>query len=129
MKRSELIDHIVSLVYAETCADFIMDTDEAERVLTRLEALGIRLVDSDGQETPYEPEEGWDKWLELQDAQDQKRDFRVVNFLTERTASIAQQFLHGASFEQLASQHNVTRERIRQIVAKARRAYQKENNE
>lgn len=64
---------------------------------------------------------------------DQARDFQVIvevssltgTHATNRSKDIAQKFLEGKSFEELAQEYNVTRERIRQIVAKERRKYKK----
>ena len=142
MKRSQVVDIIASWAKPEILQDVYANNYQewADNFLHTLESeLGFMRVEMYGEyertieEVPYEPEEGWDAWLEEQHKKDEARDFRVV--ATERqyrSQEIAQQFLHGKSFEQLAEQHNVTRERIRQIVAKERRRYQKsleENNE
>jgi len=131
MKRSEIIREIKSII--ATCGPTQPTIDTAIQVLDRIEKLGFRLVEVkdygyDGSELeaiPYEPEEGWDAYFAEQDRKEQLRDFKVVNFLTERVATIANKFLQGQSFEELAQEYTVTRERIRQIVAKARRAYQR----
>lgn len=142
MKRSHVLDIIASWAKPEILQDVYANNYQewADNFLHTLESeLGFMRVEMYGEyertieEVPYEPEEGWDAWLEERDRKDQARDFKVVDTERQcRSQEIAQQFLHGKSFEQLAEQHKVTRERIRQIVAKERRHYQKsleENNE
>lgn len=123
MKRSEAIQLIIDLVYKASYADLELTKEEAEEVLSGVEQIGFSLVDDDGSRCEYEPEEGWDAWLEYQDKKDQARDFQIVNGLTDRAKDIAEKFLSGKSFEEIAQEYNVTRERIRQIVDKARRKF------
>ena len=122
MKRSKMIREIKSII--ATCGPTQPTIVTAEQVLNRMEHLGMRLVDSDGQEVLYEPEEGWDAYLATQEALDQARDFTMPQS-DGRIFKITSDFLAGKSFEDLAVEHNVTRERIRQIVCKARRVYKK----
>lgn len=136
MKRSYVIESIVYNCLSRDGLDTSgVDTKEiANDILTHLESLGFALVETYGDYekftdvVPYEPEEGWDAWLEEQHKKDQARDFKVHVDQDEvwgRSKQIALEFLEGKSFEELAEQYNVTRERIRRIVAKERRRYQK----
>jgi DNA-directed RNA polymerase sigma subunit (sigma70/sigma32) len=136
MKRSEVIDIIDGILIDH---ELPVLQGISKQILSKLESLGFARVETYGDDekytevVPYEPEEGWDVHFEEQDRKDQARDFQVVASLSEYTGryaltrgmEIAQQFLEGKSFEELSQQHNVTRERIRQIVAKERRRYQR----
>lgn len=122
MKRSEMVQLIVDSVYKHGGEDLELTKEEASSVLDDLHAAGLRLT-NEFAEIEYEPEEGWDKWIEEQDKKDQARDFQIVNGLTDRAKDIAEKFLSGKSFEEIAQEYNVTRERIRQIVGKARRKF------
>jgi len=123
MKRSKIIRKIKSIIATRGPIQPTIKT--AAQVLESLERHGMRLVDEDGVEMPYEPEEGWDAWINQQEQIETARDFIIVAGQSERTKQIAQAFLDGRTFEELAANYNVTRERIRQIVGKARRAYQR----
>ena len=149
MKRSEVLDIIAAWAKPEILQDVYANnyTEWADNFLHTLESeLGFMRVEMYGEyertieEVPYEPEEGWDAWLEEQDRKDQARDFKVVDYVNmfsgkldvKPSMVIAQEFLEGASFDELAQKHNLTRERIRQFVCKQRRRYQKsleENSE
>jgi hypothetical protein len=134
MKRSLILNHI-----SNDLKDIIQENyiDEkgyewcANLILLKLEELGFARVESREEYTaviPYEPEEGWEAWIEEQDKKDEARDFKVYaeeNGSWNRSKQVALDFLQGKSFEELAKEYNVTRERIRQIVAKERRRYQK----
>lgn len=122
MKRSEMVQLIVDSVYKHSGEDLELTKEEASNVLNDLHSAGLRLT-NEFTEIEYEPEEGWDKWIEEQDKKDQARDFQIVNGLTDRAKDIAEKFLSGKSFEEIAQEYNVTRERIRQIVYKARRKF------
>jgi DNA-directed RNA polymerase specialized sigma24 family protein len=115
-----------------------MESDQADKILTALEQAGMvpPLIGDDFADVRdyyWEPEEGWDAYFAEQEKKDQARDFQViarVNHITgEYTTTVgmkmAQTFLEGKSFEEIAQEYNVTRERIRQIVNKQRRRYQK----
>lgn len=137
MKRSQVIEHIGKiLLYGYSGMDkdkqeLYKDDSLAEIILKELETLNIKLVDEEGYITSYEPEEGWERWIEEQDKIDQARDFQVIvdanrytgKYSISRGAKIAQDFLEGQSFEELSDKYNITRERVRQIVAKYRRRY------
>lgn len=136
MKRSEVLDIIAAWAKPEILQDVYANnyTEWADNFLHTLELeLGFKRVheyDSDEsslEEVPYEPEEGWDAWFEEQDRKDQARDFKVFSDgkTWYRSQSIALDFLQGKSFEEIAKCYNVTRERVRQCVAKERRCYQK----
>lgn len=122
MKRSEMVQLIVDSVYKHSGEDLELTKEEASNVLNDLHSAGLRLT-NEFTEIEYEPEEGWDKWIEEQDKKDQARDFQIVDGLTDRAKDIAEKFLSGKSFEEIAQEYNVTRERIRQIVDKARRKF------
>lgn len=134
MKRSEVISEIKSII--ATCWPTQPTILTAEQVLDKVEALGFQRVE-EGDDycftLAYEPEEGWEQWLFKADKTDTARDFQIVlrkNIYTQemylhRGGEIAQKFLDGKSFEELAKEYVVTRERIRQIVAKERRRYKK----
>lgn len=140
MKRSQVIESIVynCLSWDGLDTSGVPASEIANDVLTHIEKLGFKLVEEyqnkyDGSyfhEVPYEPEEGWDAWLEEQHKKDEARDFEVRlkhgqksihDF--DKSQTVANLFLNGWSFEQLAQEYNVTRERIRQIVAKERRRF------
>lgn len=142
MKRSQVIEIIASWGKPEIFQDIYAGNHQewADNLLYTLEnEVGFRLTEVvdygyDGSELqiqPYEPEEGWDKYFEEQDKKDRARDFKVIPKLnlysdeptTSRSMEISQKFLDGKSFEELAGEYNVTTERIRQIVAKQRRRY------
>lgn len=95
----------------------------AEEFLSIFETMDFSLVDESGEKTIYEPEEGWDAYLAEEDRKDNLRDFTIVEGCTVRGHDIAERFLKGETFEEIAQHYNVTRERIRQIVAKERRRY------
>lgn len=136
MKRSQVVDIIASWAKPEILQDVYANNYQewADNFLHTLESeLGFMRVEMYGEyertieEVPYEPEEGWDAWLEEQDRKDQARDFKVYSDGSpwRRSQSIALDFLQGKSFEEIAEYYNVTRERVRQCVAKERRRYQK----
>lgn len=145
MKRSEMVEKIAQFVYDATDRGLEVTKEEADLILQFIEEAGMKppQVEFGYDEGPtgaivdysckWEPEEEWDAYLEAQDLKDQARDFQVmveVNSLTgkhttSRSKDVAQKFLEGKSFEELAQEYNVTRERIRQIVAKERRKYEK----
>lgn len=126
-----MVQKIAQFVYDATDCETQITQEEADLILQFIEKAGMHLVDDSGESVSYEPEEGWDAWIEAQDLKDQARDFQVVvevnsftgKCTTNRSKDIAQKFLEGKSFEELAHEYNVTRERIRQIVAKERRKY------
>lgn len=136
MKRSEVLDIIDGILI-----DHELPVLEgiSKEILSKLESIGFRLteeidyghVGSELQVKPYDPEEGWEAWLEEQDKKDQARDFKVYSDGSswKRSQSIALDFLQGKSFEEIAEYYNVTRERVRQCVAKERRRYQKSQEE
>ena len=104
---------------------------DVNKFFNTVEELGFARVESGEEYTeiiPYEPEEGWDTYFAEERKKDEARDFNVFFEKTPewtKAMRIAQKFLDGKSFEELAKEYNVTRERIRQIVAKERRRYQK----
>lgn len=98
----------------------------ADVILTTLENAGMKLVDDYNEATSWEPEEGWDKYFEEQEKRESVRDFKVTG--TSRKDNMAQAFLDGDSFQEIALYYNVTVERVRQCVWKVRRKYQKENS-
>ncbi len=129
MKRSKMVKQLQTSFLKhmhcgpECCAD---DTKMYSTVLADLEAAGMQLV-SDNEAQMWEPEEGWNAWLVEQERKDTARDFEIPEHDESRSASIARAFLAGYSFEALAQDYNVTRERIRQIVCRNRRLYKKED--
>jgi len=144
MKRSQLIDIIAGWASPEILHDVYSNNykEWADNFLHTLEnELGFkRVVDKDYgydgsqiEEVPYEPEEGWDAYFAEQDKKDNARDFEIIplkniytgEIVTSRSIEISEKFLAGKSFEELANEYTVTRERIRQIVAKQRRRYQR----
>jgi hypothetical protein len=144
MKRSNIVKEIATELKDIIMENYIDEKGEewcAELILTRIEELGFRLTEVvnygyDGSELqiqPYEPEEGWDSYFAEQDKKDNARDFEIVplkniytgEIVTSRSIEISEKFLAGKSFEELANEYKVTRERIRQIVAKQRRRYQR----
>lgn len=133
MKRSEVISEIKSII--ATCGPTQPTILTAEQVLNKVEALGFQRVEESDDycfTLAYEPEEGWDTWLLEEKKKDTARDFTVTLTSAQkenktplyRSQAVAQEFLDGKSFEELAKQYNVTRERIRQIVHKERRRFQ-----
>jgi len=138
MKRSDVLKSLEQMLYSTGAysapVDYYLDREElAKEILETIEELGFKRVvdkeygydDSQIEEVPYEPEEGWDAYFAEQDRKDNARDFYIVHGATMRSGEIARAFLNGKSFEELAKEYNVTRERIRQIVAKQRRRYQR----
>lgn len=137
MKRSEM-QMIILRALAELDVmypDGYGYEEQAEHVLKAVEAAGMRRVDESDDYAyvlPWEPEEGWDAYAEAQDRIGEARDFQVVPRINQytgeryitRSQPIAELFLQGKSFEEIASLYNVTRERVRQCVAKERRRYQ-----
>lgn len=97
-----------------------------DHILIDLENEGFKLVDEKDQVIQWEPEEGWDAYFAEQDRKERLRDFKIYD-TSIRRGSIAQAFLDGKDFEELAEEWNVTIERIRQIVCKARRLYNANN--
>lgn len=125
MKRSEIVSEIKSVIATVGPTQPTIVT--AEQVLHVLEALGMAYTE-DNEIFPYEPEVGWDKFFELKEKEDEARDFQIVlhsNEFKTRGPQIAQKFLDGKSFKDLAEEYNVTLERVRQIVCKQRRRYQR----
>jgi Mor family transcriptional regulator len=136
MKRSLLVDiiagwaspEILHDVYSNNYkewADNFLHTLENELGFKRVEVLRDDYTSAYLEEVPYEPEEGWDAYFAEADKKDNARDFYIIEGSTLRSGEIARAFLNGKSFEELADEYNVTRERIRQIVAKQRRRYQR----
>ena len=140
MKRSEVVHRISDNVLSSFLPDWTLNSKNllADVILTEIEKLGFKLTETYGDgfeselhEVPYEPEIGWEAWIIEQDKKDTARDFTVVLTPMQiegkqewfRSQLIAQAFLQGRSFEELAKDYNVTRERIRQIVCKERRRY------
>lgn len=141
MKRSEVLKLIEGLYNLEM-QNFPKENPPdifAENLLCHLEELGFARVETYGDDekytevVPYEPEEGWDAYFAEQEKKDQARDFQVITRINHITGEytttlgmkMAQTFLEGKSFEEIAQEYNVTRERVRQMVAKQRRRYQK----
>jgi hypothetical protein len=131
MKRSDIVNIIADWGKPEILDDVYCKNYQewSDNLLFTLETeYGLKLVDCDGNEEPYEPEEGWDIYFAEQDKKDRARDFSIVienDTTLSRGKQIAKKFLDGDTFEYLAKEHNVTIERIRQIVAKERHRYQK----
>jgi len=147
MKRSEVVGVIGKVLVfgpeglTKDKQEKYKDMNLSEIILSELESIGFRLVEykdygydgSQIEEIPYEPEEGWDAYFAEQDKKDKARDFEIVplkniytgEIVTSRSIEISEKFLAGKSFEELANEYTVTRERIRQIVAKQRRRYQR----
>jgi hypothetical protein len=125
MKRSEVVNRISDNVLSSFFPSLSLQHKNliADCMLAEVEKLGMCLCDEDGR-VPYEPEEGWDAYFTEQDRKDHLRDFSVTTDVT-RGSKVAQQFLDGKEFDELADEHNVTRERIRQIVCKYRKKYLK----
>lgn len=127
MKRSEALAALREKLHGHP-----MDIGELiyEQILDAVEEIGMHLVDDQYGVTGFEPEEGWDVYLAEQDRKAELRDFKVIPDTTRGT-KIAQQFLDGKDFLELANEYNVTIERIRQIVCKYRKKYQQKgvNNE
>jgi DNA-directed RNA polymerase sigma subunit (sigma70/sigma32) len=107
--------------------DFQFDDNEVSEILEVLESAGMRLVDDFNEAVPFEPEEGWEAYFLEQEKQDNARDFLIPTDAPFRSSrKIAQAFLDGATFEEIAKVHNITRERVRQVVAKYRKDYKNE---
>jgi DNA-directed RNA polymerase sigma subunit (sigma70/sigma32) len=121
MKRSEVVNGLIKVL--ERWNGCPMDAMVGNDILDYLEYTGFSLVDECGERTSYEPEEGWDAYIAEEDRKDNLKDFTIVEGATDRGRDIAGRFLKGETFEQIAQHYNVTRERIRQIVAKERRRY------
>jgi DNA-directed RNA polymerase sigma subunit (sigma70/sigma32) len=99
----------------------------SETVLKAMEKAGMRLVDDFNEAVPFEPEEGWEAYFLEQEKQENARDFVIPTDAPFRSSrKIAQAFLDGATFEEIAKVHNITRERVRQVVAKYRKDYKNE---
>lgn len=132
MKRSEVLD-IIDGILIDHQLPVLQGI--SKEILSKLESIGFQRVEKieDYCSTlAYEPEEGWDTWLLEEEKKDTARDFTVTLTSAQkenknslyRSQVVAQEFLDGKSFEELAKQYNVTRERIRQIVGKERRRFQ-----
>jgi hypothetical protein len=114
----------------ENCS---LDRAAVDEILEGLESMGMQLVEQ-LEVVPWEPEEGWDIYLQKQDEKAEARDFHIAPRLNpykntydyEMTTPmiIANRYLWGESIKDLANAYNVPRERIRQIIAKERRRYQ-----
>ncbi len=136
MKRSDVLD-IIDEILIDHQLPVLQGI--SKEILSKLESLGFARVETYGDDekytevVPYEPEEGWDAYFAEQDKKEQARDFQVVarvnpitgEYTTTVGMKMAQTFLEGKSFEEIAQEYNVTRERVRQMVAKQRRRYQR----
>ena len=123
MKRSELEETIVNAMDANGRFNEQVSSEElATIILEELESIGFRYV-IDGEECVYEPEEGWDVYFAEEDRKDNLRNFEIIDFTNKQKTDILNKFLNGRSFEEISEIYNITRERVKQIVAKARRLY------
>lgn len=125
MKRSEMVD-LISKVILNNITDFRLSKEESELLLFHIEKAGMRLVDDMGEAMSYEPEEGWEAWIEAEDKAAEARDFKLpidVASKNNRAIKMVNAFLVGYDFNAIAQDFNVTRERVKQIVAKYRRLY------
>lgn len=132
IKRSDMVKLMVDAFICYQENEGIKDLYPLmDKVLKTCEEEGMYLVDDEYGVTGYEPEEGWDAWLEEQYRKEEARDFQVIEEInrhtgkpiTSRSKEAAKSFLQGKSFEELAKEENITRERVIQIVAKERCKY------
>ena len=125
MKRSEMVE-LISNITLNDLTHFSLSKEEAELLLFHIEKAGMRLVDEQGEAISYEPEEGWEAWIEEQDRAAEARDFELpIDVASKKIRDVAMvdAFLDGYDFDAIAQDFNVTRERVRQVVAKYRRLY------
>jgi len=125
VKRSEMVEIIGNVIFNCSMEDSVEEISET--VLKAMEKAGMRLVDDFNEAVPFEPEEGWEAYFLEQEKQENARDFVIPTDAPFRSSrKIAQAFLDGATFEEIAKVHNITRERVRQVVAKYRKDYKNE---
>lgn len=125
MKRSEMVE-LISNITLNDLTHFSLTKEEAELLLFHIEKAGMRLVDEEYGVTGWEPEEGWEAWIEEQDRAAEAIDFELpIDVASKKIRDVAMvdAFLAGCSFDAIAQDFNVTGERVRQIVAKYRRKY------
>ena len=130
MKRSELLQKLEDKLWFDLMhtSEFTLSAckGEAESILSYLEQEGLCLVDEQGEAISYEPEEGWEAWIEAEDEAAEARDFELPDDVASkktRAVAMVNAFLAGYDFDAIAQDFNVTRERVRQVVAKYRRSY------
>ncbi len=140
MKRSEMITKLTNAIYTATHADIILEEPEVSHILELIEAAGmlppsdLDWSDDSGHTASrghsWEPEEGWENY-ELPET---PRDFSIIplessitpgEYFKPRSQFMAQMYIDGFHLEDIAKLYKVTRERIRQCVAKEYRRFLK----
>jgi hypothetical protein len=130
MKRSEVLNKISDNVLINFFPTMLQIERNliADAVLTEVEKLGMKLTNLDGEVEPHEPEEGWDAYFAEQERKELQRDFKIIlheNEFKTTCYNMAELFLDGYSIEAIAQDYNVTRERVKQCIAKVRKRYQR----